>query len=196
MTRQPNNDLDTRIESALAAYTPAAPRIGLEDRILARLAAEGQSRSVLSSYWLWAPVAALTAALAVLAIHQHRAPSVPSPRLAAVHDASLPPSVTGNTAKTLAPHRPAAPGMAKRAIRPSRPTSQIERVALLEMHAASHPDPPQPLTLQEKLLLRLVRRGDPNATAMLDPRIRERQEAQSEAEFHRFVEQSIEGESN
>ena len=46
------------------------------------------------------------------------------------------------------------------------------------------------MTQEEKLLLRVVHKGDPQVIAMLDPEERARQEAKSEAEFQKFVEQS------
>jgi hypothetical protein len=58
------------------------------------------------------------------------------------------------------------------------------------MRAASHPAPQAPLTQEEKLLLRIVHAGDPQQMAMLNPEIRARQEAENEAEFQEFVEQS------
>ncbi len=54
------------------------------------------------------------------------------------------------------------------------------------MLAASRPAPPIPLTLQEKLLLRVARSTDPAQLAMLNPEMRARQEAESNAEFRRF----------
>jgi hypothetical protein len=55
-----------------------------------------------------------------------------------------------------------------------------------EMRAASFPAPPMPLTEQERLLLRLAHRNDPVELAMLDPKLRELQDAQEKAEFQRF----------
>ena len=69
--------------------------------------------------------------------------------------------------------------------------SAIDAVSYQEMRAASHPAPEEPLTQEEKLLLRLVHKGEPQVMAMLNPEIREMQDAQSEAEFNQFVEQSI-----
>ena len=51
------------------------------------------------------------------------------------------------------------------------------------------------MTQQEMHLLRIVHKGDAQGMAMLNPAIREKQEAEDEAEFHKFVEQSIKGES-
>jgi hypothetical protein len=57
--------MDQLLDSSLASYTPAAARPGLEQRILASVAAAGESRS-----WSWMPLAALAAAalVAVVAI--------------------------------------------------------------------------------------------------------------------------------
>jgi len=63
------------------------------------------------------------------------------------------------------------------------------------MRAPSRPAPEEPLTDEEKLLLRAVRLGDPQVTAMLNPEVRARQEAESEAEFQRFADQSGNGDS-
>ncbi len=59
------------------------------------------------------------------------------------------------------------------------------------MRAASFPAPPMPLTEQEKLLLRLRHKNDPVELAMLDPKLRELQDAQEKAEFQRFFPQPV-----
>jgi hypothetical protein len=68
-----------------------------------------------------------------------------------------------------------------------------DSVSLREMRAVSHPAPKAPLTEEEKLLLRIARSGNPHELAMLNPVVRAQQEADEEAEFHEFVEQSIHG---
>jgi hypothetical protein len=72
--------------------------------------------------------------------------------------------------------------------------SAIDAVSYQEMRAASHPAPEEPLTQEEKLLLRLAHKGEPQVMAMLNPEIRQQKEEQSEAEFHQWIEQSIKGE--
>ena len=64
--------------------------------------------------------------------------------------------------------------------------TDADSLALREMTAASHPAPPLPLTAQEKLLLRVVHKGDPVELAMLNPEVRARQIADSQAEFQKF----------
>jgi hypothetical protein len=66
-----------------------------------------------------------------------------------------------------------------------------DSAALEEMHAASYPAPPMPLTEQERLLLRLVHKDDPVELAMLDPKLRDLQDSEDKAEFQRFFGQSM-----
>jgi hypothetical protein len=54
-----------------------------------------------------------------------------------------------------------------------------DALAMSETEAASFPAPPMPLTEQERLLLRLVHRGEPVELAMLDPKL----EALRDAKF-------------
>jgi hypothetical protein len=65
-----------------------------------------------------------------------------------------------------------------------------DAVALDDLHAASRPAPPMPLTEQEKLLLRLVHKDDLVELAMLDPRVRAMEDSEDRAEFQRFFGQS------
>ncbi|MEI9977822.1 MAG: hypothetical protein WDN23_02275 [Edaphobacter sp.] len=64
--------------------------------------------------------------------------------------------------------------------------SDMDSVAMSEMKAASFPAPPMPLTEQERLLLRMVHRGDQVELAMLDPKAEALQDAEDKAEFQRF----------
>jgi hypothetical protein len=61
-----------------------------------------------------------------------------------------------------------------------------DEIAVSEMLAPSHPAPPMPLTEQEKLLMRLVRRSDPVELAMLDSKLGALKDAEEKAEFQRF----------
>ncbi len=66
-----------------------------------------------------------------------------------------------------------------------------DSMAVREMRAASLPEPPMPLTEQEKLLLRVVHRSDPVELAMLNPEMEARREAEGAAEFQKFFEPSV-----
>jgi hypothetical protein len=63
-----------------------------------------------------------------------------------------------------------------------------DSLALEEMRAASHPPPPLPLTDQEKLLLRIARKGDPVEVAELNPIVRAARYEEEKAEVQRFFE--------
>jgi hypothetical protein len=77
----------------------------------------------------------------------------------------------------------------------ARLSSVHESPALTEMRAVSHPAPIAPLTQEEKLLVRIVHRADPQELAMLNPQVRDQREAESEAEFLKFVDDSTKGDS-
>jgi hypothetical protein len=63
------------------------------------------------------------------------------------------------------------------------------------MRAVSHPAPEAPLTEEEMLLVRIAHRADPQELAMLNPQVRARRDAESEAEFLKFVDDSTKGDS-
>jgi hypothetical protein len=87
------------------------------------------------------------------------------------------------------PHALSRPGMrpAKQAnVRRATDVQGGESVAVEEMLASSHPAPPMPLTEQERLLLRIVHRGDPVELAMLDPMRRAARDVEEQTEFQRF----------
>ena len=54
------------------------------------------------------------------------------------------------------------------------------------MRAASYPAPPAPLTQEEKLLLRIAHKGDPQELALLNPVLRAARDAEEKAEVERF----------
>jgi hypothetical protein len=56
------------------------------------------------------------------------------------------------------------------------------------MHAVSYPAPEEPLTEEERLLLRIAHRGDPVEIAELNPVLRNARDEESKKEFQRFFE--------
>jgi hypothetical protein len=184
---------DEAIGKVLAGLRDAEASSGLERRILAAIEERASVRRVATPQWAWSvALAGMTAAclfFAITAIHRHEHPSTQAQQHV------LPAESTGGTEETsLLPHEPIAPTRtpARTAVpaRNVQPISADEAVLLREMHAPSHPAPVAPLTNEEKLLLRAVHTGDPQVMAMLDPEVRARQEAESDAEFQKFVEQS------
>lgn len=194
----PSEDLEALLDRALASYTPAAPRPGFEQRLRTRLGAETEPRRRPSFLlpWAWAASAILAAGLALAAIHHFR--QVPDQAKRQPTHANSPLLANAKDNRQDVSPRPRSPSAHLRAKGPAHgieSVSAIDRAGLREMRAASHPAPEEPLTEEEKLLLRVVHKGDAREMAMLNPAIRERQEAEEEAEFHKFVEQSIKGES-
>jgi len=57
---------------------------------------------------------------------------------------------------------------------------------LADLHAPSHPAPPLPLTLQEKLFLRMLRYGNLTQLAELNPEVRAKQDADETTAFKAF----------
>jgi hypothetical protein len=100
------DDLDTLLDRALSSYTPAHPRLGLEDRVRAGFdsaAGSAHSRERIPMLWVWAGAAALvTVLLAGLILRPHASrepahrasvpsgpstPSIPANQLADLHPA-------------------------------------------------------------------------------------------------------------
>lgn len=63
--KQPEDELDRRLDGALASYANVDPRPGLEERILANLRSE---QPVAHAWWHWGLAAAVAAILVVLAL--------------------------------------------------------------------------------------------------------------------------------
>ena len=61
-----------------------------------------------------------------------------------------------------------------------------DSLVLRELHAASRPAPPLPVTPEEKMLLRLIHTVGPQQLAMLNPEERAKHEAEVDAEFQQF----------
>jgi hypothetical protein len=93
--------------------------------------------------------------------------------------------------------QPRLPGSATRSrgdtAQKRTPINASELVSLRGIRAISHPAPAAPLTKEERILLSIAHTGDPQELAMLNPEIRAQQEAESEAEFERFVRAATKG---
>jgi hypothetical protein len=196
--RENSQDLrDALLDRALASYTPATPREGFQVRLQARLTAESEPprRPSFSMQWAWATPAIVATALAVAAILLFRPIPVPLKRQPSPTTSAARANTGGDTdAVSVRPHQSGAAAQAKRAAHGKRPVKATELASLRQMRTVSHPAPEEPLTREEKLLLRIVQKGDSQQMAMLNPQVREKQEAESEAEFKKFVEQSTTGE--
>lgn len=102
-----NDRLDNRIDHALASYTPVEPRPGLDQRILASVAAASRPRP-----WGWRPLWALAAAAALVAVvaipfalkpTRRNLAALPAPTVA-VHAPQAAPASATPTQHNLASH--------------------------------------------------------------------------------------------
>jgi hypothetical protein len=186
---------DDAIERVLAGLRDVEAPVGMERRILERLenVAEMRGRADWRPLWLvglgcGVVAAAILIALAIPAVHRRgHAPvvgndvgaKVVAGRAAMVGDARGSVGekrVWGGTA-SVSSRRQVSMGDAQ---------GDEDSVAMSEMRAASFPAPPMPLTDEERLLLRMVRKGDPVELAMLDPKMEALRDAEEKAEFQRF----------
>lgn len=183
------------IGKVLAGLRGAEASPDLERRILAAIEERTSTHPAATPRWVWsAATAGMVAAclfFAITATYRHEHPSTQ-----ARHSAVSADSLSANRPEkdtqiaSLLPHKPIAPARTAAPKRKANTISADEAMLLREMRAPSHPAPVAPVTQEEKLLLRTVRTGDPQLIAMLNPEERARQEAESEAEFQKFVEQS------
>jgi hypothetical protein len=199
-------DSDKAIEKVLAGLREAETPEGMEQRILKRLrniTTEQHGRSprriastlrlIRMPFWALATASVAVVSLAVCwaVFRQHRA----------AHNIadSNKHTVVANAPSTkiqVAAQSEAVPlhGSATVRVKPNANSrnrqlvKEEESVALDEMHAASYPAPPMPLTEQEKLLLRISHKRDPVEFAALDPVLRAERNAEEKAEVQRFFE--------
>jgi hypothetical protein len=176
-------DADGTIERLLAGLRDAEPPVGIERRILQAL--DGmEAREVAAPVSLWRPAMALLLACAVILtaaviVHQRR---------------HAPADLSRSTSAPVRPDTRPELVLQKAHTGPRRTTSRVslrhahDVPAARETRASSFPAPPLPLTEQEKLLLRLAHRGDPENMAILNPDVRAAQTAKATEQFQQFFE--------
>jgi hypothetical protein len=176
-------EADATIGKLLARLRDAEPPGGMERRILETL--DGmEAREVTTSHSQWLPAFALLLACAVIVaatvmVRQHRHALADLGRATGtdVRQAKGPELVTQK--RPTGPLRTAS----RASVRRFRDVH-----AAREIQASSFPAPPLPLTDQEKLLLRLAHRRDPENMAVLNPEGRATQLAKTTEQFQQFFE--------
>ena len=205
------------IAKVLAGLRETEAPDGMERRIVRALEdrASARPRSVwrrMRPLWLIAPAGTrslawgvafaglFAVALAIPAIRRlGHAPAQSSPRSLAQSKMNSAPAgslplatpVTPETVAKSAELPPPRSGMrlvTKTNVSRVKTVRESDSVALNEMHGASFPAPPMPLTEQEKLLLRIAHKGDPVEIAMLDPAVRATRDAEEKADVTKFFE--------
>lgn len=205
------NSSEDAIRKVLAGLRGCDVPAGMERRVLKAVQDHASAES--RSGWLWSrPVwlvklgvpimprhllfgVAVTGILAVaLAIplfrRMHRVGGAASQfrKVAPALADTIPPatsSLVGNNAAVL----PTASGVrsaGKKRESSARLVRDLDSLALRELHAASRPAPPAPLTQEEKMLLRFIHSVGPQELAILDPEKCAKQEAEANAEFQQF----------
>jgi hypothetical protein len=181
-------DAEPTIERLLAGLRDAEPQPGLELRILDAM----QARKTIASVPIWkrlrpqtfpafamwlASALIITGALVAIALHQRsRVPADSShPSTLAVRQESPAEALTQKT--PVPARRPAARVLPKHSrTMPPEP----------DLRAAGFPAPSLPLTEEEKLLLRLAHRRNPEDLAILNPAVQAAQSAKANEQFQQF----------
>jgi hypothetical protein len=179
------DERDDAVERVLHGLRVQAPPQGMEQRVLVRLrersAGQAWRRGLFARpRWVWmaACAAGMIAAGIWLSPHERR---IPEPEHAQLR------------AQPMAARRTAERDMVPRVALVRRLQRHPPRRAAGRWEMArtvSYPAPPAPLTMQEKLLLQVAEHPTPDEIAMLDPVVREKQEAAEDAQFAKFVAQA------
>jgi hypothetical protein len=195
------------VERVLAGLRDSDAPAGMERRILEAMQdhASAQSRSG----WRWlGPMAAIrpvafglalagmvALVLTIPAVHRRgHAPTQSKKNPAPLASQPSAPSAVLSESAQL-PTEPSARSIVKVSARKARFVRADDSVALREMHAPSRPEPPLPLTEQERLLLRIARKRNPEELAALDPVMRATRYAKEKAEFEKFFGRSTTGDN-
>jgi hypothetical protein len=176
------NDAEPTIERLLAGLRDAEPQPGIEHRILDAM----QARKIAVSLPFWERpgfavglASALVITCAFIAIALHLRSRVPA-------ESSYPSAVAVRRERSVEAITHKAPVPGRRLA--SRVPSKHSRTMILkpDLRAASFPAPPLPLTEQEKLLLRLAHRSNPEDTAILNPAVQAAESARANEQFQQF----------
>lgn len=186
---------DEAIERVLTGLREAEAPIGMERRILEAVQERASTRSARLPLWAWGGAFACTAAVCVVISMIHRVEHVPIQSNLRPVSAGMLPIVPEAAVKSEMPPLSQPIVHVKANVKSAKVVRAKDSVTLREMRAASFPAPPMPLTEQEKLLLRVAHRGDPEELAMLNNEMRAKQEAEGKAEFQKFFEPSTTGDN-
>jgi hypothetical protein len=187
------DERDDAVERVLHGLRLQAPLEGMEQRVLVRLRARSAGLSSRRGFfarprWVWtAACAAGMVAAGIWWVPQAR--RIAGPERAQV--SALPMAAPDSAARAAWPVL--LPDASPRGMTVGRLRGQLPRRAASRREIArmvSYSSPPAPLTMQEKLLLQVAEHPTPGEIAMLDPVMREKQEAAEDAQFEKFVAQA------
>jgi len=170
--------LDRELDAALAKFTRAEPRAGLEQRVFANLRTERQ-RATNRSWWPWPAVAALAA---VMIVSLFLASRLAKPAQNIVEQHSQAPTRTNENVGTLANNRGSGSIPTREASGRPKPHAVNHTTATVVSASKLDKFPsPQPLNEQEKILARYVANYPEHAALIAQARAEElRQDAAEE----------------
>jgi hypothetical protein len=189
-------NLDETIEALLAGLRDAEPSAGMQRRILETL----QTHEAMTPVSPWRRMMLASRLHPVTAISSMCAAALAASLIVAiaVHQTQHAQPAARSTAASADGRRPLGPEVVARKVPieprritarvPVRPPRTSDVSAIGEAQSAGFPAPPLPLTEQEKLLLRLAHRGDPETLTILNPDVRAAQTAKATEQFQQFFE--------
>ena len=176
-TDAPSDDqLDRRLDAALAKYAAVEPRTGLEERVLANLRAE-QATAPARTWWRWGMAGVLAAIIAIMSALAWLS-GRPSHPVVANH-----PGVTMQASTNVVSQ--AGPESVSPLRAPVRARGTVTHRAQPEATGAAYPKldqfpSPQPMSEQEKLLTSYIARSRDQAVLVARARTEELQRDQQE----------------
>lgn len=180
-----NGFLDRKLDAALAKFTAAEPRTGLEDRVLANLRAQ-QAHVTERSWWRWPALAALMAAIVLivfLAWRSERPVRKTASNLSATTQIDEHAGTQANQGGSVATQLNDA-GSARH-LKP-RAVSHSVRVASPAPKLDQFPSP-QPLSEQERILAGYIARFPEQAALVAQARADARRRDAAEEIDHHFT---------
>jgi hypothetical protein len=193
-------NLDDTIEALLAGLRDAEPSAGMQRLILETM----QTHEAMTPVSSWRRMMLASRLHPVTAISSVCATALSASLIVAIagHQPQHAPPDTRNAARSVPTSADArraigAEAVVRKApIEPRRTTARVpvrpprgsDESAVGETQTASFPAPPLALTEQEKLLLHLAHRGDPENLGILNPDVRAAQTAKATEQFQQFFE--------
>jgi hypothetical protein len=187
---------DELVDRLLAAMRDAEAPEGMKQRIAARLQNHSQATSstrhewsrVMPS-WTWGACVASVIVIIMVTVkinHSKSLTEVPTTVKPAVIAATEAVREEGSSIAAARPHEAVLRVRTKNATEERGVAGDEDSLAMSEMMAPSKPAPEAPLTEQERLLLEVVRRGDPEELAMLEPEKRAARNEKEKADVEQF----------
>ncbi len=189
---------DELVDRLLAAVRDAEAPEGMKRRVVTRLQNHSQATPVRRDWlrvmpsWAWGACVAgvIVFSMVTVRINHSKSPMVvPTTVNPAATAATEAVRSEGSAVTAVRPHEAVLRVGTKSTTREPAVAGDEDSLAVSEMMAPSQPAPEIPLTEQERLLLQLIRRGDPEELAMLEPEKRAARNEKEKADVKRFFQE-------